>query len=663
MHHRTPHSTPHEVGAALAALGAGILVLLVGAAARAQSGPPLRTIPEIQGSGPRSPWVRSRATVRGVVTQLTRASSGLWIQDAGDGDPFTSDGIFVLLSDALQPPAVGDRIELEARVQEIAGSGALPLTRLVDVSRLAILERGVPLPGPAPIVGVPDASIAAAAQFFESLEGMRIELRDAPVVAPSTRFGELTVVAPWNRFPGSGRSLLTGHLRIRDLGNGSVDFNPERVIVARGALALPTTARPGDRVTRVLGVLDYAFDTYRIQAAELELRTRALPAPPASRRFGLRGDWKVATFNLGNLFDRSDDPATLDEDSTPSPRELETKLEKLAQAFLLELALPDVAIVQEVENTAILQQLADRVNARAGTAYAATSFASSDVRGIEVGLLHDARRVRLVDAFPLAGAEVEAAFGRASESPGREPIVGRFEIAGRDVWVVGNHFKSKLADDPLFGVNDPPRRPSEVQRKQQARAVRSFADRLLAADPGVLLLIGGDLNDFEFAEPGEGADHPVAILEGAPGEIPLLDLVRLEPRGERFSFVFEGNSQLLDHLLASPALLRLLRGVDVLHFNAGFPQELERDPTLPFRASDHDPVEARFAFPSRLRSRTWRGACGSAADRRRRPPAIVSRPARAARGRQRRRRVGSLPSSSWRPERSSGRSLPRPSAA
>jgi hypothetical protein len=249
------HHTHSRVGAVLAA---GVLTLLCGASVRAQgSGPPLRTISEIQGSGPRSPLARSRVSVRGVVTQLTRAASGLWIQDpAGDGDPLTSDGIFVLLPDAALQPAVGDRIELEARVQELAASGALPLTRLVDVSRISVLERALPLPQPAPIVGVPDGSIAAAAQFFESLEGMRVVVRDAPVVAASTRFGELTVVAPLNRSPGSGRSLLTGHLLIRGLGHGAVDFNPERLIVARGALPMPATVRPGDRVTRVLGVLD-----------------------------------------------------------------------------------------------------------------------------------------------------------------------------------------------------------------------------------------------------------------------------------------------------------------------------------------------------------------------------------------------------------------------
>jgi uncharacterized protein len=587
----------------VAALAAGAWFGLGVGAARAQSvAPPLRTVPEIQGAGARSPWVGARAVVRGVVTQLTREGSGLWIQDPlGDADPMTSDGIFVLRPAPLPMPALGDWIELEGRVQELASSGALPLTRLTAVSRIDVLARGVPLPEPVPILAVPDATLAAAAQFYESLEGMRVAVRGAPVVSASTRFGELTVLAPWNRFVGSGRSLLSGHLLIRDLGAGNVDFNPERLIIARGALAAPVTVRPGDRVGFAVGVLDYTFDNYKIQASQLEARTRPLPAPPASRRSGLRGDWKVATFNLGNLFDRVDDPDTDDGDSTPTRRELEIKLEKLTQAFVLELALPDIAIVEEVENTAILQQLADLVNERAGTAYVATSFASSDARGIEVGMLHDERRVRRIDAFPLEGDAVAAAFGRSSESPGREPLVARFEIAGRMLWVIGNHFKSKLADDPLFGVHDPARRPSERQRKLQARVVRDFANRVLADDPAALLLIGGDLNDFEFAEPGEGADHPIGILEGAAGEVPLLDLARLEPKGERFSFVFDGNSQLLDHLLASPALLRLVRGVDVLHFNAGFPQDLERDAGVPFRASDHDPIEARFAFPSRVR--------------------------------------------------------------
>ncbi|RME44207.1 MAG: hypothetical protein D6791_13705, partial [Chloroflexi bacterium] len=279
--------------------------------------------------------------------------------------------------------------------------------------------------------------------------------------------------------------------------------------------------------------------------------------------------------------------------------ELETKLTKLAAAIQVELELPEIMVVQEVENTAILQALGDRVNAAAGTDYRAVSFESSDARGIEVGFLWDANRVSLVNAFQLTDAIVPGvsdAFGATSPSPGREPLVGVFDIGGRQLTIVGNHFKSKGGDDPLFGVNWPPNRITEVQRKAQARVVRDFVNSILDEDPDALVMVAGDLNDFPFSEPGEGPDNPIAILEGGAGEVPLTNLVNLEKDAERFTFVFDGNSQVLDHMLVSPALLDLFVGVDILHFDAGFPNALGDEAGTPLRASDHDPLEGRFRF-------------------------------------------------------------------
>ena len=106
--------------------------------------------------------------------------------------------------------------------------------------------------------------------------------------------------------------------------------------------------------------------------------------------------------------------------------------------------------------------------------------------------------------------------------------------------------------------------------------------------------MAGDLNDFQFGEPGEGADHPVAILEGIGGGVPLTNLLNLEKEAERFTYLYDGNSQVLDHMLVSPALLDLFVAVDALHFNAGYPDSLGGDATTPLRSSDHDPLEGRF---------------------------------------------------------------------
>ncbi|MBE9508346.1 MAG: hypothetical protein IMY86_09890, partial [Chloroflexi bacterium] len=279
---------------------------------------------------------------------------------------------------------------------------------------------------------------------------------------------------------------------------------------------------------------------------------------------------------------------------TPTPEELETQLTKLALAIEVELELPEIVVVQEVENTEILQVLGDRINAAAGTAYMAASFETSDARGIEVGFLWDADRVDLLDAYQMSGPDVEDAFGPSSPSPGREPLVGVFEIEGEMVTIVGNHFKSKGGDDPLFGVNWPPDRVTEVQRKMQARVVRDFVNTILDADPSALVMVTGDLNDFQFGEPGEGTDHPVAILEGGAGEVSLTNLLNLEKDAETYTYVYDGNSQVLDHMLVSPALYDLFAAVDVLHFNAGYPDALGGDANTTLRASDHDALEGRF---------------------------------------------------------------------
>jgi len=85
----------------------------------------------------------------------------------------------------------------------------------------------------------------------------------------------------------------------------------------------------------------------------------------------------------------------------------------------------------------------------------------------------------------------------------------------------------------------------------------------------------GDLNDFEFSPP------LMALKKSG-----LVALIETLPVSERYSYVYEGNSQTLDHLLVSDGLLSLKTGFDVVHVNAEFFDQ----------ASDHDPGVARFAI-------------------------------------------------------------------
>jgi len=158
----------------------------------------------------------------------------------------------------------------------------------------------------------------------------------------------------------------------------------------------------------------------------------------------------------------------------------------------------------------------------------------------------------------------------------RKPLVGEFRYGGRRLFVVNLHLASKGGDDPLFGRQQPPKTSSTNRRNAQAKVVAELVSELLARDPEAAVLVLGDLNDFESSK-------PLATLEGAGLENLLLRL----PLADRFTYVYLGNSQVLDHILVSPSLTNGAE-IDIVHLNAEFPTA--------DRASDHDPVIVRLVI-------------------------------------------------------------------
>jgi predicted extracellular nuclease len=106
-------------------------------------------------------------------------------------------------------------------------------------------------------------------------------------------------------------------------------------------------------------------------------------------------------------------------------------------------------------------------------------------------------------------------------------------------------------------------------------------------DPKAAVVVAGDLNDFPFPEPGEGVD-PLTILKGS-GSTRLTNLIARMPAQERYTFIFEGNSQVLDHLLVSETLLDAVEGIDIAAFNANYGSLYEEDVSTAASSSDHNP--------------------------------------------------------------------------
>ncbi len=287
-----------------------VLSLLISfSAVSAQSfDPPVVTIMDIQGAGQFSPLEGDVVTTTGVVTLISANGRDMWIQDIdGDGDPTTSDGIFVDDRDRLEPqPEVGDLIRITGEVEELQFGNALPLTRLDDPDdylTYEIIAGGQELPQPITISDLPDISIEEATLKLESLEGMRVHVDNAPVVAGTSRFGEFVVLTKKDAKPNSGFFPQVNQILLRSLGPNDVDYNPERLMIDDVTLESAIIVNPGDRVRSLVGVMDYTFGNYKIQPETFDVKTHRLPNQPASSRSGPPGNVVITTLNVENLFD------------------------------------------------------------------------------------------------------------------------------------------------------------------------------------------------------------------------------------------------------------------------------------------------------------------------------------------------------------------------
>lgn len=567
------------------------------------------SVARLQGRGHRSPYASGRVFgVPGVVTAVDRdtRNPGFFMESARpDGDPATSEGLFVLWSGAAAL-APGQGVSVSGRVEEASFPKSLTVTRL-KAEEVAPLAGEPPLPPPArpfsrPLPAtVDDDGLAAfepgtdAIDLWESLEGMRVEVPGGTVVGPTTSRGDL-VIRP-DGSPAVERTGADGVL-LPEAGP-SLD----RALLSRKLSGAAPDADVGARIAGpIAGIVDYAYSNYRV----FPLAPPVVDAPGrgCDATTALRGDDRhvtVATFNVENL-------------SAAGPHE---RFVQLGEVIAKRMGGPDVVALEEVQDDSGPEGKGDEVvtSRRTLSALVAAVIAAGGPRyepvwidpvegreggqpggNIRVALLLNRARVSLAkrgEAGPLDATQPERNGRklRLSLSPGRvaprspaftleegegvrRSLAAELKFDGRTFFVVVNHLSSKSDDDRAFGSPQPPRTPTIPRRLAQAREVRAFADRILAADPKAALVVLGDLNDFEHSE-------PVRVL-GAP---PLENLVLRVPPESRYTFNFEGASQVLDHVVVSPALAEGA-AIEVVHVNS--------DCSDRKRSSDHDPVVTRL---------------------------------------------------------------------
>ncbi|MCW2973183.1 MAG: endonuclease/exonuclease/phosphatase [Thermoleophilia bacterium] len=586
-------------------------------------------IATVQGSGDSSPMIDQPVRVSGIVTgiQRTGEAMGFYLQDAGDGDAQTSDGLFVRVGGTstawLEGMSIGSRATADGIVSEKNDLTA------VEVAKAA----GVQLGGKSSLAAVKPQELAVPIEtaqrtaYLEAREGMLVSLPNALVVGPTTGWGQYVAVD------------AAAH-GMRRMGS-----TPDRTgfIHVDGRLGPKTQLAVGDQVTGIKGPLGMSAGKYVVLPVGSYKSLERSARPP--RAFGdidgddqftaadvravksrvgevaqgpldpadLNGDGKVtradvsrlqeraaritgapllkvATLNAENFFDSIDAPAPISDD-VPSANEYRTKLAKLAGAVRDQLGAPDLLALEEVENTKVLDDLLARPEL-AGLGYQYVLLPTNGKRSINPALVYRTSAATVIGSSQLqqeVGLGEHAilegihatADARAAKGPlfSRQPLLVDLQLAdgpdgtpGRELSVIVNHLVSKFSP---HGV------PTDTMRVAQATYLRQQVARLRDEHPEREIVVLGDLNDT----PGS---NTLKALTGSAKAPTLVDASEeLVPAGERYSFIYEGRSELIDHILVTPGLEADIERAGVRHGSADLPIGDPWD-AGPTRASDHD---------------------------------------------------------------------------
>ncbi len=522
----------------------------------------------IQGEGFKSPYRGEELTTEGVVTSVFPGLGGFFIQDLQpDDNPATSEGLFVSIPNTLWQ-AVG--LNKPGFAEKLLGHTVRVTGTVREAWQQTVLELAAAnaftveaaAPEPQPVTLAPPEDPAEAEAYYEHLEGMLVAApQDVVAVGPTNRYGETPVV------PASVvANLPDGEHIPRGAEDGFLMFVDDGSFgTYTSSDGMPYRATTGDHLHIPAGPLAYTYGAYKIEPLEAptvqagEHTLQPLPQTPDDVL-------SVMTWNTENFFDdREPNPSS---PPMPTPRQYHVSVQKVANT-IAQAGFPLVVGLEEVENIGVLEDVA-ATDVLAPWHYQAVLIEGHDSRGIDVGFLIRTDRVEILDA-----QQYDAPEGLTS----RPPLVVHLRVNGGsapfEVYAIVNHFTSMAGGEKV----------TEPRRLAQAKWNLEVINRIRETDPQARFIVMGDLNSYFDSPPID------ALREG--GLVHVMDGMDAT---SRYTYIYKGEVQTLDHILVTPDLDAQLLQVAVFHADADYPPP-PPDDTSPIRKSDHDPVVAWFTLP------------------------------------------------------------------
>jgi predicted extracellular nuclease len=569
------------------------------------------TIPQIQGDGETSPYAGTIQTTEGVVT--AKVGSGFFIQDeSGDGNPLTSDGMFVFTTAANSGTVqVGDKIRISGSVSDYAPvAGGHAYTELTSISAIVKLGGGV---------AITPTNIQLPHPNLGRVEGMLVRFTN-PLTVSQLQYlgdrGEVTLSS--NRLEIASNRYRAGTPEALALAAANL---LNQIVLDDGIFVTPTTIpylgadgslRAGDTVSDLTGVVDFGSKGgggagFKLQPTVAPVFSQDNPrtAPPAL----IAGNIKVASANVLNYFttftNGTDDQGNTNQGcalgasvAKSNCRGADNLNEFTRQSAKivgeLKTINADVYGLMEIQNSGeyTVTKLVDALNEAISPGTGLKTYA---VVPKPAATGTDAIRVAMIykpASLTLAGG----ALSDADAINNRPPMAQTFVAAnGAKFSLVVNHLKSK-GSCPSGSGADADQGDSQscwnATRIQQAqRLVNVFVPQVAAAAGDAKVLLIGDFNSY-------GQEDPIAAITAA-GYVNQLERFVRGNGAMPYSFVFNGEAGYLDHALASAALSPQVVDAAEWHNNADEPPVLDYNTdgkvqdkytAAPYRASDHDPV-------------------------------------------------------------------------
>jgi predicted extracellular nuclease len=588
------------------------------------------TIQQIQSAKP-SPYTGQSVTTSGIVVGVK--SNGFYIEakNANTGAS-TPQGVLIYTGSTVKPSyiAIGNEVQVSGKVSTYPTTSLTPGTEIDGPQTFALLTTGNALPPAVTITQAMDSPSGGIYQFAR-LEGMRVAIdsltttsgTDATLtestetnVSNGRFYGVVTGVPRPFREPGVAiTDTLYGPLPV---GVPIWDSNPELLYIDSktfGGAAIDLTSNT--TVAGLSGVMDFSFGTPEIilDATNHPTVTGGMTAQPIPAQAA--NEFTVASFNMERFYNNVSDQDNPGSSAVVVTTEAyQRRLAKASLAVRTVLNSPDVVGTQEIENMAVLTDLASKISADAVAAgqpdplYVPYLFLGNDISAINTGMLVKSTRVNTVRAeqFGLATTFTNAGGSQAILND-RTPLVVHLGIkrggtaADYPVTVIVVHQRS------LINVDDPTSTGATVRLKREAQA--EFLAQLIQGyqASGEHVITVGDYNGFEFSD---GFVDVLGVTKGTPvpasqvvtppvaglANPPLVDLVTLLPADQRQSYVETGSAQVLDHIVVTSELVPTNTRLVHAHIDSDFPLVNLNNAALPTRVSDHDPAVAYFTIPA-----------------------------------------------------------------